>query len=189
MCCRRNAESPVDRSIRNPSTLGRLCACCSTQRRVIVLTPSIHCEFASCRGGVGLFFRDLGSFNHVTRPDPIPQQPLRPTPVADCAVCTQGFAPGVAYSCRECSASSKKLAAGLSAVVGIVVCLVAALISWRMGSVVNERTAEDVAVARSSRGPGRCFCPNLHMRMLPLSAIKIVVTVWQIIYQVRPKLP
>lgn len=115
---------------------------------------------------------------------PVPQQLPRVIVFADCAVCDQGFAPATAYSCRECSSSSKKLAVGLSTLAAFCVTLVAALIGWRLGSVAREISPDDEEVARSSQDPKRWSCRTFPMRMLPLTAIKIVVTVWQILYQV-----
>lgn len=73
---------------------------------------------------------------------------------------------------------------GLSVVVGVAMLLVAALLVWRLGRVANERTGDDLEVASRSWRPNRWSCHCLPAKMLPLTAIKIVVTVWQIVYQV-----
>ena len=104
--------------------------------------------------------------------------------VSDCAVCTEGFAPGIAYRCRECSKGAKRLALGLSAVVGLAVLLLGALLCWRLGTVDNERKEEHDVVPLSAWEQRRWSCQTLPVKILPLSAIKIVVTVWQIIHQV-----
>lgn len=103
---------------------------------------------------------------------------------ADCAVCTAGFAPGIAHSCHECSDTSKQLAVALAPVVGLSVLLVTALLCWNLGTVKGETAGEDMEVGGSFRGSNRWSCSTFPMRMLPLAATKIVVTVWQILYQV-----
>ena len=55
---------------------------------------------------------------------PHPQSPF----VADCAVCDEGFAPGIAYSCRECTGAITISAVGLAVAVCLVVLLFLSLI-------------------------------------------------------------
>lgn len=115
----------------------------------------------------------------------------RPTTVADCAACAQGFAPGVAFSCRKCSGSTMQSAIGLAVVMFLVVLPMAALLFSSLGSLMKEgeeeeedEDDEDVKLAQRTWKQRYWSWQRLVVKMLPLTAIKIVVTVWQIISQV-----
>ena len=73
---------------------------------------------------------------------------------------------------------------GLTGAFGLVVILLAALVLYRLGIVVRDGAGEDVE--RDERSwKRRCWsCRVSWATVLPLTAIKIVVTVWQIISQV-----
>ena len=110
---------------------------------------------------------------------PHPQSPF----VADCAVCDEGFAPGIAYSCRKCTGAITISAVGLAVAVCLTVLLFTALLILRLGSVAHDRTEEGMEISPSLWK--RCWSCGLSLGdMLPLVAIKIVVTVWQIVSQV-----
>lgn len=102
----------------------------------------------------------------------------------DCAVCAEGFAPGVAYSCRKCSGSAKKFALALASVVGLAMFLLAGLLLWYMGRVAIENSGGSMEIARGGWGQNGRSCRSFPLKLLPVTAMKIVVTVWQIIYQV-----
>ena len=108
---------------------------------------------------------------------------LSPTGVADCAVCAEGFAPGIAYSCRECSGGVTTSAVALLAGLVIAVFLLAALVLVHLGSVVRYNNGK---MAQSSWKQKCSSCRASLVQMIPFTAIKIVVTVWQIISQVCP---
>lgn len=111
--------------------------------------------------------------------------PLSPLSVPDCAVCAEGFAPGVAYSCRECSGDTRRSAVGITIAVALTALLVAALLFGHLGHVVHDEAGEEREAARGVWGKKWWSCLFSLGNMLPLTAIKIVVTVWQILYQVQ----
>ena len=80
-----------------------------------------------------------------TTPIPHPQSPL----VADCAVCDEGFAPGIAYSCRECTGAITISAVGLAVAVCLVVLLFTVMLVYRLGSVAHDRTEEAMEISPS----------------------------------------
>ena len=102
------------------------------------------------------------------------------TVVTDCAVCAKGFAPGISYSCRECSRSIT----GSVVALGLVVFLLAAFLLYHLGSVAHDGAQEGMDMAPRSWKPKRWFCRVSSVKIVPRTAIKIVVTVWQIISQV-----
>lgn len=77
------------------------------------------------------------------------------------------------------SAVGRSIAAGLAAL------LVSALLFAHLGSVVGEVSREETGAARRSWSR-RCWsCQSFVVKILPRPAIKIVLTVWQIISQVK----
>jgi len=121
---------------------------------------------------------EAGGLN--TAPPPHPESPF----VADCAVCSEGFAPGIAYSCRECTGAITISAVGLAVAVCLTVLLFTALLILRLGSVAHDRTEEGMGIDRTFWN--KCWsCGAFLVNMLPSVAIKIVVTVWQIVCQVQ----
>lgn len=95
----------------------------------------------------------------------------------DCAVCDDGYAPGVMNRCHECSEKNRRWSAGLAAAAAVVVLIVTII-------VVSN-------VLRDSEDEPTSACPRMVrsslkwlVKGLPLSAIKIVVVVLQIITQV-----
>ena len=114
-----------------------------------------------------------------------------PIPVADCAACAHGFTPGIGFSCRKCSGSRMQSAIGLAVSMVLVVLPMAALLFSYLGSLVKEgeeeeedEDDEDVKLAHRAWKRSCWSWQRLLVKMLPLTAIKIVVTVWQIISQV-----
>ena len=111
----------------------------------------------------------------------------RSTGVADCAVCAEGFAPGIAYSCRKCSGGVTTLAVAIMAAFVVALLLFATFVFVHLGSVVPD---ESVEMGQSSRMRKYSSCRASIAQIVPFTAIKIVVTVWQIISQVcspRPR--
>ena len=107
----------------------------------------------------------------------------RPTGVADCAVCAEGFAPGIAYSCRECSRGVTIWAVALMAAFVIASLLLTTVVLVHVGGGVPD---ESVEMGQSSRMRKCSSCRASIAQIIPFTAIKIVVTVWQIISQVCP---
>lgn len=106
--------------------------------------------------------------------------------VTDCAVCVDRFAPGIAYSCQECSGGVARSAMGLMIALGLVGLVMVAQLFYYLGRVISESpnqgtddVARDSVWERSSSS-----CSASLGSTLPLTAIKIVLTVWQIISQV-----
>ncbi|CAM9146371.1 unnamed protein product [Hapterophycus canaliculatus] len=103
-----------------------------------------------------------------------------------CAVCAKGYAPGTAYICRECSGSGMASAIGVAATALLVVLLVAAVVVSDLVRVMddsgnNKRSEEGGARGVLNRGFGRCYA--FSARAFPLTTVKIIVVVWQIITQ------
>eukprot|EP00904_Undaria_pinnatifida_P012520 jgi/Undpi1/8399/HiC_scaffold_25.g10867.m1 len=104
-----------------------------------------------------------------------------------CAVCADGYARGTSYSCHRCSHESVQSAVGIMVVVSSAILLIAAILISHMWSVVHEKDEgeEKREEERSGSSWGRKFqnCRAMVVRVVPLTAIKIVITVWQIVYQ------
>lgn len=103
---------------------------------------------------------------------------------ADCAVCAKGFSPGMAYSCTKCSGRTKKSGVGVAVTSVIIVPVVAVMLLRYLGRAEDDDT-------RGRRGASRGFlrqkCDIFQeslSKVLPLTAIKMVVVVWQIVLQV-----
>ena len=109
--------------------------------------------------------------------------------VADCAVCAEHFSARIGYSCGECDERTKRPAVGLVVTALVVVVLVAALALKDLQSGLKDDTREEINVReRFTARKFTIFLSSL-MKVLPLTAIKIVVVVWQIVSQVRRVLP
>ena len=105
-------------------------------------------------------------------------------PGADCSLCADGLSRGIAYSCRECSQKARAPAIGVSLIVVVVVSLLAVVILKSIGTAVGDDSEESKGASQGFAGSKCAWCHDMTMKVLPLSAIKIVVVVWQIIYQV-----
>ncbi|MEP2386936.1 hypothetical protein [Hyphomonas sp.] len=73
---------------------------------------------------------------------------------------------------------------GIAVGVGLAALLLTALLCSHLGNVVKDREEEEEEVSGGFRTQGRLDCQTFLVKMLPLTAIKIFVTVWQIISQV-----
>ena len=73
---------------------------------------------------------------------------------------------------------------GAAVGMGLTALLITALLCFHLGNVVKDEELNDEEVAGGLRKHECLDCHNFLVEMLPLTAIKIVVTVWQIISQV-----
>lgn len=103
----------------------------------------------------------------------------------DCAVCDKGFAPEIAYSCRECSRDVTRSAVRLAVAVALAVLLFFCLLFSYLWRTVHDETEEGIRRDRCIWKKNCRPCRVSLVDMLPRGAIKIVVPVWQIIYQVN----
>ena len=107
------------------------------------------------------------------------------TPVySDCAVCADTFSSGIAYSCRECSEDAMRSAMGLAITAGVATVLVVVILLKHLSKVVDSETGEGADGRQGLVGRKCALFQDVLMKVLPLSAIKIVVVVWQIVSQV-----
>lgn len=111
-------------------------------------------------------------------------QILNLTILADCAVCADGYTQGLSYSCRECSGDIKRSAVGLTIAVALTAFVVAGLSLAELGAVVGDGSAVGTEAARRPCVQKYWSCQSFLVENLPLTAIKIVVIVWQILSQV-----
>ncbi|CAM9835821.1 unnamed protein product, partial [Ectocarpus sp. 12 AP-2014] len=97
-----------------------------------------------------------------------------------CAVCTAGFSPGYFHSCKSCEGDSRRRAFYVVSAVGALVLLAVVLLAAKLVSVV-ETTPSSKAPSRWQQK--RSVWQARMKKILPLTAIKIVVVVWQIVTQ------
>ncbi|CAM9935287.1 unnamed protein product [Ectocarpus sp. 6 AP-2014] len=99
-----------------------------------------------------------------------------------CAVCSAGYSPGYSRTCKSCMGDSKKSALVFAAAIGaLALAAVVALVS-RLVSVVEVGPRQQ---QQGSKGWRRtCSAWQARVRQtVPLTAVKIVVVVWQIVTQ------
>lgn len=107
--------------------------------------------------------------------------------VEDCAVCTDGYAAGSSYSCTKCSGAIGRSASWLAAVILVVAVLIAiAAVAYLVGMVGEGGDGDrDEGGARLSLARKWSSCRAVIVKALPLTGIKTVVVVWQIVTQVH----
>ena len=104
---------------------------------------------------------------------------------ADCAVCAEGYAPGSSSRCHKCSGENKGMAVGFSTTILALALIVALVVVSDLLQIEGDRAVE------TQNEPQNCLHGNLsHLRKflvkaIPMSAIRIVVVVLQIVVQVR----
>lgn len=105
--------------------------------------------------------------------------------VADCAVCAEGYAPSIIGGCYKCTRSSVTSAVGLAvAVLALTLGLVIEL--WDLVAVVDGNGSVE-AKQEGEKGFRKwklSSCRSCLKTMFPVTSIKIVVVVWQILTQV-----
>ena len=102
----------------------------------------------------------------------------------DCAVCTEGFSPGYAHTCKSCLGDSKRRALAVISAIALLALVAATFLVAKLVSVVETGppSGEDKEQSHWQR---RCSLWQARMRKtVPLTAVKIVVVVWQIVTQV-----
>lgn len=107
--------------------------------------------------------------------------------VEDCAVCAEGYAPGIAYSCHKCSGKSLGSAVGLVLVTVLIILGVVVVVVSDLVAVVNvDGSAEgEPETARGFWIGGLSSCHSFLVKLLPLASKIIVAVVWQIFTQVN----
>lgn len=104
------------------------------------------------------------------------------TTTADCAVCAAGYSPGYSRTCKSCMGDSKKSALAIAAVIGALALAVVVALVARLVSVVEVGPPQQQGSKKWRR---TCSAWQARVRQtVPLTAVKIVVVVWQIVTQV-----
>lgn len=104
---------------------------------------------------------------------------------ADCAVCLENYVPRPSNRCRKCSGENRRFAVGFSACAMLLALFVAAMVV----SFLLQRVGD--AGRQAQNQPRRWWrvkswrIRNFLAKSIPLSAIRIVVVVMQIVIQVR----
>lgn len=105
--------------------------------------------------------------------------------IADCAVCTEGYAPGPSSRCHKCSGQNKGLLVAIPATVLFITLLAIALAASYLLELVGDETNIEQNQPRQWWRENLPRLHNLFVKAIPLSSIRIVVTVLQIVIQVR----
>ena len=108
-----------------------------------------------------------------------------PSIVTDCAACAEGFAPWTAFECRQCSDADRPFVVGLLVTIAIILVAVgAALSAFLMRAIHRGDGQDETEISRGSLERRCIYLENVFVKAFPLTAVKIVVVVWQIISQV-----
>lgn len=109
-----------------------------------------------------------------------------PPPVhdEDCSTCSEGYSLGFDYSCLNCSTPGTRLTKGLAAAAVVVVLLVVVTVLWQMGVMQDSEPRQRQATPEGRFERMLTYFRVLATKAPPLTATKIVVVVWQIIFQV-----
>lgn len=105
--------------------------------------------------------------------------------IPDCSTCSYGFVQRFGYVCRECSQAEKNLAIGMAAVVYILLLLGVICFVIHVEGMVSNGSREKPAKPPGLIRRTLTRCRDIATKALPVATIKIVVVVWQILYQVR----
>lgn len=109
-----------------------------------------------------------------------------PTFKTDCSTCSKGYSAVAGYSCRRCTAKEKGLSAGVAVVVFALFYLLPAI--WfgvHLEKMLSGESRGRPPIREGFVERKLVFFWNMVTKVLPLAAIKIVVVVWQIVFQVR----
>lgn len=99
-------------------------------------------------------------------------------------MCLDGYAPGTSYSCTRCAGATGQSATSLAVVILVVAVLVAVVVIADLMRVVDERSDVGEDGAQGVWEHRRSSCHRVLVRAFPITAIKTVVVVWQIVTQV-----
>ena len=102
-----------------------------------------------------------------------------------CAVCSDTYAPGLGFSCHKCEGPSGESAKAVGGIVFVVVVVIVALILMDFAGFIGDDGVEDADEAK----PRTCkrginWVSSVIAKSVPLTALKTVIVVWQIITQV-----
>ena len=100
--------------------------------------------------GTTLFMHPFGHLNNNIEARRLNTYFLFPLAAPDCAVCDQGFAPGIAYSCRKCSGDTTRLAVRLAVSVAVALLILACLLVSYLWSAVHDGTEEGMEIGQRS---------------------------------------
>lgn len=106
------------------------------------------------------------------------------TRFADCAVCNEGYAPGSGRRCHACSEENAGFALGVSTTVLLLVVFVVVSVVSYLLQMVGDGPHDALDQPRRWWRGKRCFVRRPLVESLPLSTIRIVVVVLQIVIQV-----
>lgn len=90
----------------------------------------------------------------------------------------------MSYTCTECSSGSERSAVALAVFIGIAAVVATTVLLSYLGKGTDEWEEENMA-GRSRWDRLSMGCHDFLLKVFPLTAIKIVVVVWQIVSQVR----
>lgn len=104
----------------------------------------------------------------------------------DCAVCGDGYTPGIEYSCNKCTGATRIFSLGIGAailIVGVFV-LVMVLSALVRVEACSEQESKNAITSKWEQKINSCR--SSIAKAIPLTAIKVVLVVWQIVTQVCP---
>ena len=102
----------------------------------------------------------------------------------DCSSCSDGFVKAFDGSCHDCSETSSKIAVAVVSAVSVVL-LLTAIIIWRhLGRGVEGDVRGPPGTLEGFLQRKITFFHQIMLKALPLTAIKITVVVWQVVFQV-----
>lgn len=103
---------------------------------------------------------------------------------ADCAVCEEHYAPGLGRRCQECSEHSTESTWALSALAVLLVGSVTVMFILYLVQNVDDEARREQSQARRWWKEKLTRVREFIAKVVPLSAIRIVVVVAQIVVQV-----
>lgn len=116
-------------------------------------------------------------------PPPPPRPPQSRPKYKDCAVCTENYSPGYSHTCKSCMGGNRTRALAVITAIAMVALVAVTFLVANLVSVVDTGPPDEAKA--QSRWQQRCSLWQARMRKtVPLTAVKIVVVVWQIVTQV-----
>ncbi|CAM9112289.1 unnamed protein product, partial [Sphacelaria rigidula] len=96
-----------------------------------------------------------------------------------CAVCEEGYASGYQYSCSSCFGENKRSAMGTSIALLLVALVIITMVIANLIRVLDENSTDTASILEKRL----TSCRERIANIIPLTSIKIVVVVWQIVTQ------